>query len=399
MSQTKYEMSQGMGTQFPENSSVVQMPISQETQTYCQTLEPNSQPTLIGSSHPQTVLSIPEVQLGSLGNSGTNNQCNNNTGGDKIIKDGKSDEEEKDNNDAQISAGSEESLKTYAPVISTSWQSLAVPGTTVADYLSRLPSSTLPITLQHFFKYSSSDGVKKEIVPSDIEASTLVSQALAIQLKKKKRKKKKKGERRARPGEIRLTTALDGSTLFCCPECHMAYPEQDLLQQHLIGHKVERRFICDICGAGLKRKEHLDRHKQGHNPDRPFICTVCLKAFKRNEHLSRHFIIHSGEKDQVCPECGKGFYRKDHLRKHMQTHIAKRVKAELSQQIAAAGVTPSHNVSTMLVQQQEIESAEGPSVASISSLASIANMVSVGTMTPVTAVALMPDGATLPILT
>uniref|UniRef100_T1GJH4 C2H2-type domain-containing protein n=1 Tax=Megaselia scalaris TaxID=36166 RepID=T1GJH4_MEGSC len=30
-------------------------------------------------------------------------------------------------------------------------------------------------------------------------------------------------------------------------------------------------------------------------------------------------------------ECGKGFYRKDHLRKHTRSHIARRVKAELTQ--------------------------------------------------------------------
>ncbi|XP_071444907.1 uncharacterized protein [Hetaerina americana] len=389
MAQTKYEMSQGLGTHFSDGT-VVQMPVSQANVSFCHSLEQNSQ-TLVGSGQAQTVLSIPDVQLGTLTPSGTSNHCSNGVEIGKNAKEDKRNEEEK-----TADASNEESIKSYAPVISTSWQSLAVPGTTVADYLSRLPSSTLPITLQHFLKYSSVEGVKKELGASDLEPSNLVSQALAMQLKKKKKKKKKNGERRTRSGEIRLTTALDGSTLFCCPECHMAYPEQELLEQHLIGHKVERRFICDICGAGLKRKEHLDRHKQGHNPDRPYICTVCLKAFKRNEHLSRHFIIHSGEKGQVCPECSKAFYRKDHLRKHMQTHIAKRVKAELSQQMAAAGISPAHNVSTMLVPQQTLENNEAPSM---SSLASIANMVSVGTMTPVTAVALMPDGVTLPLLT
>lgn len=133
-------------------------------------------------------------------------------------------------------------------------------------------------------------------------------------------------------GEIRLTTALDGSTLYCCPECHMAYPEKELLEQHLVGHTLERRFVCDICGAGLKRKDHLTRHKQSHNPERPFVCSVCLKAFKRKEQLTLHFVIHSGEKRHICAECGKGFYRKDHLRKHTRSHIARRVKAELSQQ-------------------------------------------------------------------
>lgn len=176
--------------------------------------------------------------------------------------------------------------------------------------------------------------------------------------KKKKKKPPKEKKPRPKPGEIRLTTALDGSTLYGCPECHMVYPgnfdcywpfywnnlfylwywfdswlisERGLLEEHLVGHNLERRyhfnfhirfnwiksnvhdnisfcfrFICDICNAALKRKDHLTRHKQSHNSERPFVCTVCMKAFKRKEQLSLHFVIHSGEKRHVCQECGKG---------------------------------------------------------------------------------------------
>ncbi|CAH0564407.1 unnamed protein product [Brassicogethes aeneus] len=269
----------------------------------------------------------------------------------------------------------------------SAWQSLATPGSTVADYLSHLPASTLPLSLHQFLKYSA-ESIKKESAQqlnmqnnSEANLNLLPNNALGInglsvnnlntnilstnsnnlsngainglgnlstintaQLaqsnitsnvsskKKKKKKPEKEKKPRPKPGEIRLTTALDGSTLYCCPECHMAYPEKELLEQHLVGHTLERRFVCDICGAGLKRKDHLTRHKQSHNPERPYVCTVCLKAFKRKEQLTLHFVIHSGEKRHVCSECGKGFYRKDHLRKHTRSHIARRVKAELSQQ-------------------------------------------------------------------
>jgi hypothetical protein len=223
-----------------------------------------------------------------------------------------------------------------ATAMPPSWQSLATPGSTVADYLSHLPASTLPLSLHHFLKYSA-ENIKKE-------AEVAVTGTPAKKKKKKKPPKEKKP--RPKPGEIRLTTALDGSTLYCCPECHMAYPEKELLEQHLVGHKLERRFICDICGAGLKRKDHLTRHKQSHNPDRPFVCTICMKAFKRKEQLTLHFVIHSGEKRHVCSECGKGFYRKDHLRKHTRSHIARRVKAEMTQHtttptVATAAATTS----------------------------------------------------------
>ncbi|XP_008210450.1 protein odd-skipped-related 2 isoform X2 [Nasonia vitripennis] len=217
------------------------------------------------------------------------------------------------------------------------WQSLATPGSTVADYLSHLPASTLPLSLHHFLKYSA-ESIKKESemaqTTTSVAAATTTTPNIMMSPSNKKKKKKKAPKEkkpRPKPGEIRLTTALDGSTLYCCPECHMAYPERELLEQHLLGHTLERRFVCDICGAGLKRKDHLTRHKQSHNPERPYVCTVCLKAFKRKEQLTLHFVIHSGEKRHVCTECGKGFYRKDHLRKHTRSHIARRVKAELSQ--------------------------------------------------------------------
>uniref|UniRef100_A0A182NQN8 C2H2-type domain-containing protein n=1 Tax=Anopheles dirus TaxID=7168 RepID=A0A182NQN8_9DIPT len=137
--------------------------------------------------------------------------------------------------------------------------------------------------------------------------------------KKRKYKTKPPKPKRQKPGQVHIATAIDGTVLFCCPECHMAYPEKECLEQHLVVHKIERRFICDICGAGLKRKEHLERHKLGHNPERPFICNVCEKGFKRKEHLNLHYI---------CNDCGKGFYRKDHLRKHIKSHLTKRLKEE-----------------------------------------------------------------------
>ena len=224
----------------------------------------------------------------------------------------------------------EEKGVEYQPTVPPTWQSIAATGSTVADYLSHLPASTLPLSLHHFLKYSA-ETIKKDIEPEHHQPPSLLPQPDLKKRLSKKKKLPKEKKPRPKPGEIRLTTALDGSTLYCCPECQMAYPDKGLLEQHLLGHTMERRFFCDVCGAGLKRKDHLTRHKQSHNPERPFICTVCMKAFKRKEQLTLHFVIHSGEKRHVCPECGKGFYRKDHLRKHTRSHIARRVKTEINQ--------------------------------------------------------------------
>ncbi|RZF33068.1 hypothetical protein LSTR_LSTR014366 [Laodelphax striatellus] len=134
-------------------------------------------------------------------------------------------------------------------------------------------------------------------------------------------------EGKRRLGDVRIISSSDGTRLYCCPECHMAYPDKSLLEPHLAAHKIERRFICTVCGAGLKRKEHLDRHALSHSDERPYSCQLCPKTFKRNEHLARHAIVHTGHKGQVCSECGKAFYRRDHLRKHCQGHLAKRLRA------------------------------------------------------------------------
>lgn len=45
--------------------------------------------------------------------------------------------------------------------MNSGWQSLT-PSSTVADYLSHLPASTLPLSLHHFLKYSA-ENIKKEV--------------------------------------------------------------------------------------------------------------------------------------------------------------------------------------------------------------------------------------------
>lgn len=59
--------------------------------------------------------------------------------------------------------------------------------------------------------------------------------------KKRKIKKKTPKPKRPKPGQVHIATALDGTILFCCPECQMAYPEKESLESHLAVHKIERR--------------------------------------------------------------------------------------------------------------------------------------------------------------
>lgn len=59
--------------------------------------------------------------------------------------------------------------------------------------------------------------------------------------KKRKMKKKTPKPKRVKPGQVHIATAIDGTTLFCCPECQMAYPEKESLESHLAVHKIDRR--------------------------------------------------------------------------------------------------------------------------------------------------------------
>lgn len=217
----------------------------------------------------------------------------------------------------------------------------------IASYINKLPQQTaLPVSLQQFLKLNPAEKKPETVSPDNERAvhseAIFLQEDGSIKIKKKKKYKKKPAKpARPKPGQVILATSSDGTTIFCCPECQMAFQEKEQLESHLSTHKIERRFICGICGAGLKRKEHLERHKLGHNPERPFVCGVCRKGFKRREHLNLHAVIHSGIKSEVCNECGKGFYRKDHLRKHTRSHDAKRARD-------AAMAVPAESMSSVL---------------------------------------------------
>ncbi|CAK9800895.1 Gastrula zinc finger protein XlCGF9.1 (Fragment) [Anthophora quadrimaculata] len=243
----------------------------------------------------------------------------------------------------------------------------------MAEYFQRLQATTLPLTLQQLIKlqteqvkkekteeekmehntqnnilnipsvpvfrntqlqngnvFMNSDQMMVSINPNDLNVhvdnqqeneNTVQSMKVEQQIQTDSPKTEKKMKFRAKTGEIKISVALDGSTLYCCPECNLAFPDKAEIEQHIQAHIQERKYQCKECGAMLKRKEHLDQHMRGHSDERPFKCPVCQKAFKRNEHLTRHYVIHSGDKNFSCSVCQKAFSRKDHLNKHTQTHL------------------------------------------------------------------------------
>ncbi|KAG5326902.1 ZG9 protein, partial [Acromyrmex heyeri] len=185
------------------------------------------------------------------------------------------------------------------------------------------------IWLQNGNNFANSDQMTVTVNPSDLnlqneqEIENNLRNVLKVeqQVQTDLPKIEKKTKFRAKISEIKISVNYDGTTLYCCPECNLGFPDKADIAQHIQAHLQERKYQCKECGAMLKRKEHLDQHMRGHSNERPFKCEICQKAFKRNEHLTRHSVIHSGTKDFPCSMCQKAFSRKDHLNKHVQTHF------------------------------------------------------------------------------
>lgn len=142
------------------------------------------------------------------------------------------------------------------------WQNTVTTQTTdFSEYISRMPP-TLPLNIHQFLKFNT-ETIKRE---AQIESSPLNSSVVSdetqseqsaimeqmdetevetasVKKEKKKRKYKKKPPKpkAPKPGQVHIATALDGTVLYCCPECQMAYPEKENLEQHLSVHKIERR--------------------------------------------------------------------------------------------------------------------------------------------------------------
>ncbi|XP_063361803.1 specificity protein transcription factor 3-like [Cydia amplana] len=325
---------QVLGNTLPEGLQVLaalpqDMQLVQQMQDNKEQIQQTIQHQVFITPNQQIVINGPEdTKLNNNNTITNNNQAVTNI----VIK------EECDDNANDDSSQGTESSETMQWQISSTQQDLI-------KYFNQFQPQqpTLPVSLQQFLRINPSDSKKEpavdiEVLPMDQDkepmAEAVVGEdgSLRIQPKKKKKYKKKTPKpARPKPGQVVIANAADGSPIYCCPQCQMAYPEKEQLEMHLSVHEIERRFICGICGAGLKRKEHLERHKLGHNPERPYVCGVCRKGFKRREHLNLHTVIHSGVKTEVCPECGKGFYRKDHLRKHMRSHESKRARDDAAE--------------------------------------------------------------------
>lgn len=135
------------------------------------------------------------------------------------------------------------------------------------EYLQKLQSSSLPLTLQQLIKIQNEQAKKDKaeeeqknennilniptvqtgligLNPSDVnvhyeEQADQTNQNNLDAQKEQTEGPKTQGKKfkfKAKTGEIKVTIGLDGSTLYCCPECSLVFAHKPDIEQHLQVH-------------------------------------------------------------------------------------------------------------------------------------------------------------------
>lgn len=167
-------------------------------------------------------------------------------------------------------------------------------GSNMTEYLQKLQATTLPLTLQQLIKlqteqikkdkpeeeklehtqnnilnipsvsalrnpqiqngsnYMNSEHMMISLNPSDFNVHMLPNQQdnennaqvvkVEQQVQTDSPKVEKKMKFRAKTGEIKISVALDGSRVYCCPECNLVFPEKSDIDQHIQAH-IQVRMI------------------------------------------------------------------------------------------------------------------------------------------------------------
>lgn len=99
--------------------------------------------------------------------------------------------------------------------------------------------------LQNGSNYMSSDQIMVSINPSDLNVhienqqqneNAMHTVKIEQQIQTDSPKTEKKMKFRAKTGEIKISVGLDGSTLYCCPECNLGFPDKAEIEQHIQAH-------------------------------------------------------------------------------------------------------------------------------------------------------------------
>lgn len=177
----------------------------------------------------------------------------------------------------------------------------------MAEYFQKLQATTLPLTLQQLIKlqteqvkkektdddkvdipqnnilnipsvpvfrntqlqngntFMSSDQMMPSMHPNDLNMhvenqqendGTVQSIKVEQQIQTDSPKTEKKMKFRAKTGEIKISVALDGSTLYCCPECNLAFPDKVEIEQHIQAHiqvRITLQWRADLMAHESKK--------------------------------------------------------------------------------------------------------------------------------------------------
>lgn len=174
-----------------------------------------------------------------------------------------------------------------------------VQGSNMAEYIQKLQATTLPLTLQQLIKLQSEQMKKEKIEEEKLEHTqnnilnipsvsvfrnpqtqngnnfmnsehmmiTLNPNDFNVHLESNQQdnesnvqvvkveqqvqtdspKVEKKMKFRAKTGEIKISVALDGSRVYCCPECNLVFPEKSEIDQHIQAHIQVKDFFLYRC--------------------------------------------------------------------------------------------------------------------------------------------------------
>ena len=117
---------------------------------------------------------------------------------------------------------------------------------------------------------------------------------------------------------------FSGFLEFADYQRHMHYHQQ-IQNQLLLNHSIEKHFGCDQCEKSFAAKSKLKRHMLYHSGEKPFGCDYCKKRFFENNALIRHLKRHAGEKRYACDQCDKRFSVKCNLNRHILTHSKREI--------------------------------------------------------------------------
>ena len=113
---------------------------------------------------------------------------------------------------------------------------------------------------------------------------------------------------------------------FYCEECQKSFSSKQVLNNHKLLHKNERKFGCEECGKKFVTPFALSTHQKLHQgKTEKFPCDHCGKTLNSASNLLRHLrSVHFEMSDQrvfTCDTCGKDFKDPSGLAAHKKTHV------------------------------------------------------------------------------